>query len=511
LEQLRPTLTRQYAPAVRVYALDLALSVLLFACTSVMTGRIWRFPFDDELITLAPIERTHSWLQLTAHYINGGDIHPPLSFLLFYGLTQAGLSEAQLRLCSLAMTALALALFHLLALTLGAQREPASLPTRLIAVLLFGFCALAVSQGDAIRWYPLFAILIALFVVLYLAGGNGAASLWSAVPLGLAASTNFLAVMVAAPFVIYRYGLQRRFRAAYDLTYWLVVAVFSSLGLYSFYSIFVNRGAAVAHTEFGTGTARAVMTDVLGFFGGDALGISQAWVIVPVVAISGMAVLSLIDWRQPENPVHLLLLMLAASALFALTGFAKPRSFLYLSPVLAAVLTLYLNRQATDRNAGIAVFLASLILAASVASIANINFGMHPFKRNAVIPYQNIVDFIETNEKGDTLVVSTDSIVPWVLQHQYQREGRCVSYFFSAGSCPIATQRYDSIFVIVGHSDKSAIAAAMKRFNTALDAAIAGRQKVATIHVGVDKDAALKSQLTGVALDEYILNVDLYR
>jgi hypothetical protein len=345
----------------------------------------------------------------------------------------------------------------------------------LIAVLLFGFCALAIGQGDTIRWYPLFAILIALFVVLYLGGANSAAWLWSAVPLGLAASTNFLAVMVAAPFVIYRYGLQRRFRGAYDLTYWLVVAAFSSPGLYSFYSIFVNRVTAVAHTEFGTGTARAVMIDVLGFFGGDALGISQVWVIVPVVAISGMAVLSLIDWRQPANPVHLLLLMLAAGVLLALTGFAKPRSFLYLSPVLAAVLTLYLNRHATDRNAGITVFITSLIVGASVASIANINFGTHPFKRNAIIPYQSIVDFIQTNEKGDTLVVSTDSIVPWVLRHQYRREGRCVSYFFSADGCSIATQRYDSIFVIVGHSDKSAIAAAMKRFNTAMDAATNGR------------------------------------
>ena len=509
MEQSRTTLARRYASAARVYALDVALSALLFVCTSVMTGRIWRFPFDDELITLAPIERAHSWLQLTTHYLNNGDIHPPLSFLLFYGLAQAGLSEAQLRLCSLAMTAFALALFHLLALTLGAQREPISLVTRLIAVLLFGFCALAVSQGDAIRWYPVFAMLIASFVVLYLVGANGAAWVWSAVPLGLAASTNFLALMVATPFVIYRYGLQRRFQAAYDLTYWLVVAVFSSLGLYSFYSIFINRVASVAHTEFGAGMARAVMTDVLGFFGGDALGISQAWVIIPVVAISGVAVLSLIDWRQPENPVHLLLLMLIASVLLALTGFAKPRSFLYLSPVLAAVLTLYLNRKVTYHNPGIAVFQASLILAAAVASIANINFGTHPFKRNAVTPYQSIVDFIQTNENGNTLVVSRDSIVPWVLRHQYRREGRCISFSFSGDECSIATQHYDSIFVIVGHSDRSAIA--KKRFKAAMDAATDGREKTATIHVGVDQDAALKSRLTGVALDEYILTVDLYR
>jgi hypothetical protein len=513
LEQLRPIFSREYAAAARVYALDVALAVLLFVCTSVMTGRIWRFPFDDELITLAPIERTHSWLQLLVHYLNAGDIHPPLSFLLFYGLTQAGLSEAQLRLCSLAMTALALALFHLLALALAAQRgnEHVSFPTRLTAVLLFGFCALAISQGDAIRWYPPFTILIALFVVLYLAGANGAVQLVSAVPLGLAASTNFLAVLVAAPFVIYRYWLQRRFQAAYDLAYWLVVGLFSGLGLYSFYSILAHRLANVAHTEFGGGTLRAVMTDMLGFFGGDALGISQSWIVVPVVAISAMAVLSLIDRRQPANPIHLLLMMLAASLLFALTGFGKPRSFLYLTPVLAAVLTLFLNRQATDRNAASAVCLVSLILAASVASIANINFGTHPFKRNAVIPYQDIVDFIQTNETGSTLIVSTDSVIPWVLRHQYQRDDSCVSYFLWPDGCPIATQRYDSIFVIAGHSDKSAAARVMTRFNTALQTVTADRQKIATIHVGVDKDASLKSRLTGVALDEYILTVDLYR
>jgi hypothetical protein len=51
----------------------------------------------------------------------------------------------------------------------------------------------------------------------------------------------------------------------------------------------------------------------------------------------------------------------------------------------------------------------------------------------------------------------------------------------------------------------------MTRFNTALQTVTADRQKIATIHVGIDKDASLKSRLTGVALDEYILTVDLYR
>jgi hypothetical protein len=38
-----------------------------------------------------------------------------------------------------------------------------------------------------------------------------------------------------------------------------------------------------------------------------------------------------------------------------------------------------------------------------------------------------------------------------------------------------------------------------------------GREKVAEIHVGRDEDAMLKTRLTGVPLDEFILTVDLYR
>lgn len=509
-KRLHPTLSQGYVTCARTYALDIASSLLLFFCTSVMTGRVRRFPFDDELSP--PIEGSHSALELLSFYLSGGDIHPPLSFLLFYGLRHLGLTDAGLRICSLAMTALALALIHLLALTFIAQRNRGSvaLSTRLIAVLLFGLSALAISQGDAIRWYPLFAMLIALFLTLYLAGGE-TAQLLSAVPLGLAASTNFLAILVAIPLALYRYGLQRKFRASFEATYWLIVALFACLGFYSAYSIFVKRMSYVADSEFSNSAVRAVTTDVLGFFGGCALGISQAWVIVPAVVISVVAMFSLIDRKQLANPVHLLLLILFAPTLIVLPGFATPRSFLYLAPVLTAVLVLFLDRQVRARNARIAVALASLILAASVGAIVNINNGTHPFKRNSVIPYQSIIDFIESNEKGRVLVVSTDIVIPWVLQHQHDRDGRCVSYFFDVDDCLATERHYDSIFVIVGHSDRSASADLMRKFNSALDTTTAGRRKAATVHFGVDEDAEIKSRLTGVPLDKYILTVDLYQ
>ena len=324
-----------------------------------MVSRVWRFPFDDEIYTLSLIEN-NSAIKVVLDTV-GGDVHPPLSYLLFLGLHRLGLSEPAMRLCSLAMTAFSLMLFHLLALTLVGRRNQraVAVSTRLIAVLLFGLCPLAVSQGDALRWYPLFAMLISLFVTLYIAGSNSAARLWSAVPLGIAASTNFLTAIVIPPFALYRYGLQRQFRARFDVAYWLVVLLFASLGIFSAYWLFVNN-LDTAGTQLNNGIIRAAMTDVLGFFGGNALGISQAWIIVPTVAISAIAVFSVTDRREPANPVHLILLMLAAPALIVLLGFAKPRSFLYLAPALAAVLTLFLDRQARDRNAGIAILLVSL-------------------------------------------------------------------------------------------------------------------------------------------------------
>jgi len=86
-----------------------------------------------------------------------------------------------------------------------------------------------------------------------------------------------------------------------------------------------------------------------------------------------------------------------------------------------------------------------------------------------------------------------------------------MSYCLSRNECLTAGRRYDAIFVIAGHSDRSVDAAFMRTFANALERLTAGRRKVATIHVGVDEDADMKSRLTGVPLDEYILKVDLYQ
>jgi hypothetical protein len=512
VENPRPLSFRILAAAGRTYTLDLASSLILLLGACLMAGRVWRFPFDDEVFTLSTAEQSGSTLALLSFFLHGGDIHPPLSFLLYYVLQQMRWSEAAMRLGSLGMTAAALLLFHLLTLALIMQRTGAVVrpATRLIATLMFGLSPLAVGQGDAIRWYPLFALLFALFFVLYIAAGHQMSRLVSAIPLGLAASTNFIAATVIIPFLVYRYWLERQFRLRFEVAYWLIFWLFGSLGLFTAYSILKSQGRDTLAVEFGEGPLRAAATVVLGFFGGDALGVGQAWVILPVALITAVALVREIDRKNPANPVHLLLLTLAAIALMVLPGAAKPRSFLYLAPVLAAVLTFFLDRIAA-RNAGRAALLASLILIASVGTIANIAHGTRPFKRNAVVPFGDILDFIRTNEAGKTLIVSSDPVVVWALRHQSGPPDRCVSYFLAEATCFAADRHYDSIFVVFGQSNISRDAAEIQRFQAKLNDVIADRRKVATIHAGLDEDAGIKSQLANVPLDKFILTIDLYR
>ncbi len=499
--------TSSYLAHAWAHRADLASTLFLFICVSLLAGRVWRFPFDDETYTLLLIGQRSAFSLLTV-FPATEDSHPPLSYLVFYGLRHLGLSDAGMRLCSLAMTAAALMLFQLLGLMWTAQRNRTSnsLPIRTIAVLLFGLSPLAVSQGDALRWYPLFALFIALFVTLYLSH-SGKSQLCSGAVLGLSASTNLLATLIVPAVMVYRYCLQREFRWSFDLTFWFLAACGASLGIYSAYSLLVQRFGAV-QAQFGSAII-AIPTDILGFFGGETLGVSQAWIVVPVVVIAAIASCSAINRTHPSHPAHLLLLMLIAIVPMVLAGFGKPRSFLYLAPVVAALLTLFFDDQLRQGHAGRVLVLLSLGLAASISSIANTNFGTHPFKRNLVIPYQTILNFINQNKQGSVLVVSIEPVTPWILKDP--PADWCAQYFFDVQQCTKSGRHYDTVFVISGHNDRSEDAAAMQDFRNFLTPIIAGRSKIATIGVGRDEDAALKSRLTGIPLDEAILTVDFYR
>jgi hypothetical protein len=257
--------------------------------------------------------------------------------------------------------------------------------------------------------------------------------------------------LLVPPFLFYRHVLQRRFRWSFDLSYWLIAVVGATIGFCSAYWIFTYRTDAV-RTEFSAGAIRSVPIDVLGFFGGDALGISQAWIVVPVAIAFVLAVAGEIDPHKPGKPVHLLLLLLSAPALMALAGFATPRSFLYLTPVTAALITMLFDRQLRQGRNQRAIVVAAITLAASVSAIANLMAGTHPFKRNSVVPYQAIFDFIDRDANGSALVISTEPVVPWILR--LAGENRCAGYFLDARRCLASGRHYDSIFVISGHHDR---------------------------------------------------------
>jgi len=498
-----------FAAAARAHAADLGASVFVFAAASLVAGRVWRFPFDDEIYTLTIIDRL-SPLQLLTLYPARFDVHPPLSYLLFSALSHLGVGEAGMRLASLSLTALAVALFHLLTLMLLAERRRGDMrpASRLIAVVLFGLCPLAVSQGDALRWYPLFAALFAIFITLYLTAANAATRLWAAAALGLAGATNLLAAPVALALALHRYALEKRFAWRFDAAFWLIALASGGLGLYSAGGLIVARSAEIA-TQLGNGIARAALTDALGFFGGAALGVSQSWIVVPVLVVCARALAASLERTRFAAALHLLLLMLAAAALTILPGFAKPRSFLYLAPVMTLFVVLYLD--ALLRRGEVRGALAGLAMmtAASVAAIANVAHNTHPFKRNAVIPYQAILDFIDANATGRVLVATTDPVLPWLVNRR-GHDG-CGGELPALRPCLAGGRTYDSLVIVRGYNDKSGNAAVLRRVDARVGELTAGRRKLASFAAGRDEDAALKSWLTGIALDPVILTVDVYR
>jgi hypothetical protein len=509
---VQPIFSRDYMFAWRLYFLDILSSVVLFSGVSITADRVWRPPFEDEISTIfpsLPAAAEQSTLEFFRFYLNGGDVHPPLTFLFFSKLHYLGVSVPALRLCSLMLTAASLALFQLLTLALLHRRNGGrvSLATRWIGILLFGLSPLALSQGAAIRWYPLFAACVALFFTLYMSAGSVVIRLASAIPLGIAASINLIAPIVVVPFIVYRYLLQREYQVSFEIAYWVLFSSFGCLGIYTAVSLLHHGDPEILVDTglFGHSILSALAIDILGVFGGNAIGVGYAWVILPVATICLLAMINEIDRENPADPTHLFLLMFGAIALAVIVGFAEPRSFLYLAPVEAVILTVFLDRQ---RDSGYALVLAALVILPTATAIANLNNSTHPFKRNAVAPFAEIVDFIKTNETGDSLVISTDPVILWLLRLDPHR---CLSYFLEEESCFVAPERYGSIFVVSGHSDKSSNVQLIQHFEDMLAQILAARHKAVEIHVGLDNDAKIKSRLTGVPLSRFILTIALYR
>jgi hypothetical protein len=504
-------LAAAFRAAWRRHRLDVLAALALFAGASLAAARVWRFPIDDEVFTLVPLvpaEFQGSLWALARFYLAGGDFHPPLTFLFFASLYRLGAGEAALHLCSLTMTAAALALWQLLVLAMIGMRghAPVGSIKRAAIVLLFGLTPLAIGQGDAIRWYPQFAFCVALFATLYLAANRPAARVGAAVPLGLAASINLIAPLAILPFAAYRYLFERKWRRSFDIAFWAVVVLFAVPGLWTAVSLIRHGLPAVYRQVFGGGPLFAVAVDGLGVFGGNAVAVGHPWAVAPAIAVCAIAIVTQFDRRNLADPAHLPILLLATAAAAALAGFSEPRSFLYLAPVIAALLALYVDSRTAALSASLVVFCA--VLPALVA-IGDLRAGTRPFKRNAATPVAEALDFIAANRSGDTLVIAADPVITWELAKEPAPD-LCNSYFFSQ-PCAAEAGRYQSVFVVNGHTRDAADDAAARHFAETIAKIGSTRSLVATRHLGEDRDAALKTRLTGVPLDEFILTVELYR
>ena len=401
--------------------------------------------------------------------------------------------------------AAALALIHALTLELIRRRTggPVAPMSRLVAVLFFGLNGLAVSQGDALRWYPLFALLIALFLWSYLRAPRPVV----AIPLGLAFSTNFLALPVALCFSLWRYLVERRFDRGFELRFWGLFGFFGLLGFITAAAIIMRGPLAHAGTQFDEGMVNGLANTALGFFGGNSLGLGQAWAAVPAMLVFAAAAWTLADRRNPAEPVNLLLLLFVPPLAMAGLGFAKPRSFLYLAPVLSTVLTLYVDLLLARGKASLALAMSALVLCSAIGTVATLGGNDRPFKRNIAIPYDELTSFVGLNATTPVLVVTNDAVANYVLRRALLAPGDCV--ILAKGRrrwpCPVDPALYHTVVAIYAPTYGEA-----KPAGEPWDS-LERRTPAAILRLGRDLDALLKSRLSGRPVPEFLLEVRLYR
>jgi hypothetical protein len=458
--------------------------------------RINRQLFDDEVLTLAGIDGK-SLVAVGRYYLEGGDVHPPLSFLWFRLLQELGLSLDIQRAISFVLAAAAFAF----ALDLVWKRLwRRSLGTELIALTLFFAVPLLYGAGDALRWYPLFSFLIA--AAFWRVFDAGRPTLAAAVLLGLAADTSYLAALPALAYAIWRYAIERRLDPLRDFAFWVVAAIVAVPGLISFFA-----ARHLLTSQLAASPLVSIGTDVMGLSGGTILGVSQSVVAIPlaIVFVIGLISAFAAPGRGYGGDVRGFggLLILGAVAVMLL-GHDKPRSFLFLMPWTSAVAVL-----------GVAAWRRPLALAgpAIAAGIVAVAFqslaGPHndrPFKRNAAIPIEAVVSYVQGQSHGRSLIVSAEPVSGYMLAHGNDAS-HCVYVRSLAGPCRL--DQFDDFNTVILIDDGSLQHdPAMARL---VDDHIRTKALAEQQRFGHDLDAGLKTRLTGVDLPDYLIDVLVYR
>jgi len=499
-------------------------------------GLYLRPPFDDEIHTLLAIEELGVWRIIVTGF-DGGDIHPPLSTALFAAMSAFGLGPPALRVVAMLFSALAfLAVLDVVLrntqdadsnLMLRRPRsgrleawatgtEGAAHPSRrarwvllrvrsepfetalrngrLATIVLFAACPLLFGVGDSLRWYPLFALLTALFLRRVLL--DGGPSVGAGVLLGLAGMTSFLAVVPAAAFGLHRYVLNRRFAVREDGAFLVIVAVMAVPSAWA-----LLRVSEAIPGLRDAGPVGSLLSLGYGFFAGGRLGPSWVAAVAPYgVVMAGAIWLIARRWRQAPDLAIVALLMaaLAAIALLAI-GNSQPRSLLFVAPWLCALLAL--APAALGRLEPVGRWL--VLMAAVVPTLfvlLTLRGTEHPFKRNLVIPYDAAIDWTLERVPAGAVVYVSEPVLEYTLRER--------------GLCVIGRTRVDKGCEPAGRPVVVVRDQTFGRIDYLVEGAAratAGRTSIAAQTFGIDRDAGLKNRLTGANLTHWIVRIEVWR
>jgi len=473
--------------------LDSLLVALIFVVLSLLSGRVFRSAFDDEIFSLKLIGTARSLSQLWLELLHAVDVHPPVSYLVFYGVSHLGVGERGLRLTSLVISALAAVLAHRILCLMLPEEQRLSVPDRVIPIIVLASTPLLVSQGDAIRWYPIFALIFFLTLYAYLREPRG---IYSAALCGLLASTSFLG------FLVYPLLELDRISKCGIRAYWspaaavraALFAIFALPGLITLWNGLTHDAPKYLAGQVGANPLTAGITTAMGFFGGNSLGIVQSIAALPAGALA-----IFILYRSVRDPgSRALALNFSTLFLLVAVGFSKPRSFIYLALILSVLVS---YRWIVDPRPNIRYLIGLIALATPLIVIANVKWNETPYKRNAVLPVEEILRFARYNAQAGDVIVVSDPVVYWDLHGDVPA---CVTLYLTNSACAI--NRANKLIVIdgygIGSEDRDEW---LERKGEIL----AGRSELATVFFGIDHEAGLKRRIIP-AMDDYILQASIY-
>jgi hypothetical protein len=474
--------------------LDALLAGLTFIGLSLLTGRVFRFPFDDEIFSLTLLESAHSFPQLSMDLLRAMDVHPPTSYLVFYALWRLGAGAIGLRWASLLFSAGAVILAHRIAMRLVPPERCVSSAERAFVLVMIASTPLLLSQGDAIRWYPLFTLLFMACIYTYLRSDDRGGFSY-AVLSGVLASTNFLGF-----FAFPLFELDRLWRQGWKIQWpamllrGVIFCVFAIPGLVTLWHGLNHDAHNYVAGQLGGGALASLIVTGIGFFGGDSLGLVQSIATVPAAVLT--LLILFLSLRDPRSRI----LVLNVSVLFLLlaVGFGKPRSFVYFA---LCVSILMCHRWLMETNVRLKFAIAFIGLVTPLMVIANIKWNDTPYKRNTAIPYEEILRFARFNVRPDDAIVVSDIVLNWELK---RLNLACVSLYLTNPACDLAGA--PRLFIIDGYGVASH---ERDQWLAQKQSLLANRTESVSVFFGVDGEAALKRRLVP-GLDDYILRAGTY-